>query len=339
MTTLNDIMREQRKRQKINERPPTEVAAYWAGEDLLDGAPTKSHTIIFQTRGCFWGLRGGCTMCGYIADAAARPPSPEDLLTQFDSVSRRIDHGIVKIFTSGSFFDPGEIPEPIRDKILSELNLYADKVIVETRPEFVTDQIVSAAKLHTDRLEIAIGVETSNDAIRQNIINKGFMFNDFIRASEISQAHGVTTKAYLMMKPPFLTEKEALEDMVKSTIDVAPYADTISINLCNVQRGTLVDELFYRRAYRPPWLWSVVEVLKRVHGKTGSTVMSDPLAAGQSRGPHNCRDCDPAFADAIRRYSLTQDVKAFDGLDCGCKALWEKTLELEPWTFGSPLVY
>jgi len=337
--SLSDVMRDLRKRQAPKERPPTEVGAFWTGEDLLDGMPTRSHTIIFRTRGCYWGLRGGCTMCGYIGDAASSPPTAEDLLKQFEAVSRRIDHGIVKIFTSGSFLDPGEVPEPVRDKILSELNLYADKIIVETRPEFVTDKILSSAKMHADRLEVAVGLETSNDAIRINSINKNFLFEDFVRASGVARAHGVSVKAYLMMKPLFLSEREALEDMVRSVIDAAPYADTISMNLCNVQRGTLVDELFYRKAYRPPWLWSVVRVLQRVHGKTGSVVTSDPLAAGQPRGPHNCYQCDAAFADAIRKYSLTQDVSVFDGLHCDCKALWEKVIELEDWTFGSPLVY
>ncbi|OPY26952.1 MAG: hypothetical protein A4E28_02226 [Methanocella sp. PtaU1.Bin125] len=337
--TIGDIMLDIRKRQPVKERPPNEVAAFWTGEDLLNGVPTKSSTIIFRTRGCYWGLRGGCTMCGYIGDAASSPPTPEDLLAQFDSVSQRIDHGIVKIFTSGSFFDPGEVPVPVRDKILSQLDLFADKIIVETRPEFVTDKILAGATMQSDKLEVAVGLETSNDAIRIKSINKNFLFKDFVRACEVARAHGVTTKAYLMMKPPFVSERDALEDMVKSVMDAAPYAGTISMNLCNVQRGTLVDELFYRKAYRPPWLWSVVEVLKRVHGRTGSTVTSDPLAAGQPRGPHNCYRCDSAFSDAIRKYSLTQDVSVFDSLQCDCKSLWEKTLELEQWTFGSPLVY
>jgi archaeosine synthase beta-subunit len=336
---LGDVMLNIRKRRPVKERPSTEVAAFWTGEDLLDGKPTKSHTIIFRTRGCYWGHRGGCTMCGYIGDAASSPPTPEDLLAQFESVSRRIDHGTVKIFTSGSFFDPGEVPEPVREKILFQLNLYADKIIIETRPEFVTDKAMANAKMHADNIEIAVGLETSNDAIRINSINKNFLFKDFVRASDTAKAHGVSTKAYLLMKPPFLTEKEAMEDMVKSVLDAAPYAGTISMNLCNVQRGTLVDELAYRKAYRPPWLWSVVEVLKRVHGRTGSVVTSDPLAAGQSGGPHNCYDCDPAFADAIRKYSLAQDIAVFDSLHCDCKVLWEKVIGLEQWTFGSPLIY
>ncbi len=112
--TLSDVMQDIRKRQIPKERPPNEVAAFWTGEDLLNGMPMKSSTIIFRTKGCYWGRRGGCTMCGYIGDAASSPPTPEDLLAQFESVSKRIDHGIVKIFTSGSFFDPGEVPEPVQ---------------------------------------------------------------------------------------------------------------------------------------------------------------------------------------------------------------------------------
>jgi hypothetical protein len=338
-STLSDVMMGIRKRQKVKEKPLTEPAAFWTGEDLLDGMPVKCSTIIFKTRGCYWGQRGGCTMCGYIYDSASTPPSDDDLLAQFSSVEGRINGGVVKIFTSGSFFDIREISPSVRDTILSRLNERADKVIIETRPEFVTDKNMEKAKSILKRGEVAIGLETSSDAIRINSINKNFLFEDFVRASDTARSHGVTVKAYLMMKPPFISEKDALEDMVSSVMDAAPYAETISINLCNVQKGTLVDELFYRRAYRPPWLWSIVEVIKRVHGKTGSVIMSDPLAAGASRGPHNCGKCDNAIANAIRAYSLKQDISVFDGLECDCKRLWEKTLELEEWTFGSPLIY
>jgi radical SAM enzyme (TIGR01210 family) len=254
-------------------------------------------------------------------------------------VEEKIDGTVVKLFTSGSFFDKGEIPDKARDEILESLAKKAKKVIIETRPEFVTDNTMQGAKKHVERLEIAVGLETSNDKIRLECINKNFLFKDFIRASETAKKHGVTTKAYLLLKPPFITEKEALEDMVGSVLDAAPYAGTISINLCNVQRGTIVDGLFMKKAYRPPWLWTMVEVIRRVHGKTNAVIMSDPLAAGAARGPHNCHECDSGFADAIRKYSNTQDIKALDGLDCDCRLAWEKVLELEGRTFGAPLIY
>ncbi len=232
-----------------------------------------------------------------------------------------------------------KIPEKARDEILSGLSKKAVKLVIETRPEFVTDKTMQEAKKYVERLEIAVGLETSNDKIRIECINKNFLFKDFVRASETAKKYGVTTKAYLLLKPPFINEKDALEDMVNSVLDVAPFAGTISINLCNVQRGTIVDELFVKKGYRPPWLWTIVEVIKRVHGKTNAVIMSDPLAAGSARGPHNCGQCDYDFADALRKYSITQDVSVFDSLHCDCKLLWEKVLELEGWTFGSPLVY
>lgn len=337
MKPLNDIIMDIRRRQRKKDMSPDQVSAFWTGTDLLDGVQVKAHTIVFQTRGCYWGVKGGCTMCGYIYDSGSVPPTGEDLLRQFDSVKGRIDGGIVKIFTSGSFFDSREIPVEVRETILSGLN--AEKVIIETRPEFVTEKNLTHAKSFFKRIEVAIGLETSSDPIRLNCINKGFTFADFVKAAETAKANGVTVKAYLMLKPPFLTEKDAMEDIVKSVMDASQYAQTISINLCNIQRGTLVDELFYRKAYRPPWLWSIAEILRRVHGKTGSVIMSDPLAAGSSRGPHNCGECDGAFADALRAYSITQDIKVIEKLDCGCKKLWLKTLELEDWTFGSPLIY
>jgi hypothetical protein len=339
MTGLNEVMQDIRGRQRIKPHSPAEVVGFWTGEDLLDGKLVKANTIIFRTKGCYWGQKGGCSMCGYVYDAATTPPTYDDIMAQYRSVESRIDGSVVKIFTSGSFFDIREIPENAREEILSGLSKKAAKVIVETRPEFVTDKTMQDAIRYIPRLEVAIGLETSNDKIRIECINKNFLFKDFVRASETAKKYGVTTKAYLLLKPPFIDEKDALEDMVRSVMDTAPYASTISINLCNVQRGTIVDELFLKKAYRPPWLWTIVEVIKRVHGKTNAVIMSDPLAAGAARGPHNCGQCDYDFADAIRKYSTTQDITVFDNLGCDCRLLWEKVLELEGRTFGAPLIY
>jgi radical SAM enzyme (TIGR01210 family) len=338
-TLLSGVMLCIRERQRVKPRSPSEPVGFWTGEDLLDGKPVRSNTIIFRTKGCYWAQKGGCTMCGYSYDAATTPPTYEDIMAQYRSVEDKIDGSVVKLFTSGSFFDKSEMPEKAREEILSSLAGQAKKVIAETRPEFVTDHTMEGSKKLVPRLEIAVGLETSNDRIRIECINKNFLFKDFVRASETAKKYGVTTKAYLLLKPPFISEKDALEDIVNSVLDAAPYAGTISINLCNVQRGTIVDELFAGKAYRPPWLWTIVEAIRRVHGRTEAVIMSDPLAAGSARGPHNCYECDGAFADAIRKYSLTQDVSVFDNLRCDCRLQWEKVLELEGWTFGAPLVY
>ena len=44
-------------------------------------------------------------MCGYVYDASTVPPTYDDIMAQYHSVEGRIDGSVVKIFTSGSFFD------------------------------------------------------------------------------------------------------------------------------------------------------------------------------------------------------------------------------------------
>lgn len=344
--TLNKIVSEIRARQRIKPSAPDEPSAFWTGVDLFEGRKVDTLTVIFKTSGCRWGRVGGCTMCGYVYDSADTSPSPQDLEAQFDkalSKASNFDEFMLKIFTSGSFFDEREIAAEVRRSILGRIaeDGRIVKVIAETRPEFVNDELMQEGieLLKGTKFEIAMGLETSSDLIREDSINKGFTFQDFVRAAETAKRHGVTTKAYLLLKPPFLSEGEALEDMVSSVNDAARYADTISINLCNVQRGTLIEHLWQKGQYRPPWLWSIVEVLKRAKEANPDTViMSDPVGAGSKRGPHNCKLCSRDVADSIRKFSITQDLEEFDDLTCECVELWKKVLEMDDRSYGSAIM-
>jgi len=217
------------------------------------------------------------------------------------------------------------------------------KIMAETRPEFVNEKILGnildILGKYDIKFEVATGLETSSDTIRKDCINKGFTYNDFTRASEIASKMGVSTKAYLLLKPPFLSEKTAIKDALVSISDAAPYATTISLNLTNIQKGTLIEELYNRRDYRPPWLWSALFVLRTAKERFPElTLVSDPVAAGTKRGPHNCRECDRDVAQALRDFSITQDIEALSWTDCECYSLWEKVVELEDYAFGSFLV-
>src|SRR5690606_19034734 len=84
-------------------------------------------------------------------------------------------------------------------------------VIAETRPEYVDAEALREFLEGIDTgawdrpLSIAVGLETTNDAIREKSIDKGFTYADFLRAAEVAHAVGADVKAYLLMKPPFLT--------------------------------------------------------------------------------------------------------------------------------------
>lgn len=344
--SLNTTVLDIRNRQRVKASPLNEPAASWIGKDLLGSEEIDTITVIFKTSGCWWGKAGGCTMCGYVYDSALGTPSDDDLMAQLAKAMKKasgFEKFMVKIFTSGSFLDTKEIPLEVRHKILSELD--ADrrivKVLAETRPEFVTAENVQdcVVTLRNTAFEVAMGLETSSDLIRKQSINKGFTFKNFTDAATAAKENGATVKSYLMLKPPFLSEKEALEDIVKTVCDAAEYTDTFSINLCNVQRGTYVEYLWDRKQYRPPWLWSIVEILMRTKKEfPGMIITSDPVGAGSKRGPHNCRQCSHAVADAVRLFSLTQDLSILENLSCDCKDLWEQVLELEDHSFGSPIL-
>jgi len=162
-------------------------------------------------------------------------------------------------------------------------------------------------------------------------MDKGFSFADFVTASRTVRRAGAGVRAYLLQKPPYLTEREAMEDVLRSVRDVLPHADAISLNPCTVQKGTEVERLWRAGAYRPPYLWSVLLALSRAE----AGITCDPVGGGTPRGPHNCASCDGELVRGIRDYSLSGDRSLLDALlalDCRCKREWEFVIREErPW--------
>ncbi|MCC7566113.1 MAG: archaeosine biosynthesis radical SAM protein RaSEA [Methanomicrobiaceae archaeon] len=309
--------------------------ACWRGRDLYEGRVLDSVTVILRSAGCRWNR---CLMCGYRHErypAASPEQLAEQIIRQVRWVKAEIrdeDYQMVKIFTSGSFFDPDEVPPAARDAVAAAFS--GKLVIAETRPEFVDAGVLQEVSAILDDgtwktpLSVAVGLETTDDPIREKSIDKGFSFEDFKRAAATARSAGAGVKAYLLMKPPFLTEREARDDMLRSIAETVPHADSISMNLCTVQSRTEVERLWRQGAYRPPYLWSVLDVLARapVH------VLCDPVGGGQKRGPHNCGSCDREMVRGIRECSLSADrdlIRALMETECPCRQEWEYLLDQE----------
>jgi radical SAM enzyme (TIGR01210 family) len=312
--------------------------ASWLDYDFFteERRALKSFTVILRTVGCQWRK---CTMCGYWHESA--DVTPADILTQLERAFRNSpdEHFILKIFTSGSFLDEREIASETRKEIAAMVKKRKiKKLIIETRPEFISAEKIEDLKA-VEHLEVAIGLETADDFIRSKYINKGFSFDDYKTAAEIVNECGASVKTYLLLKPPFISEKRAIEDVVKSAALVSPYSSTISLNLCNVQKYTRLEDLWKRKYYRPPWLWSAVEAIKEIKKRDANVVvMSDPVGAGHIRGPHNCGKCDADIKEAIKKFNITQDLGVLERLeeiDCECKEVWHALLKFDDFLFGS----
>ena len=168
------------------------------------------------------------------------------------------------------------------------------------------------------------------------MINKGFTFDDYKNAADILNKNNCELKTYVLVKPLFLTEKESIEDCNNTVEKIKNITDSISFNPVNVQRNTLVEYLWKRNQYRPAWLWSVVEILKRSKKIVRNLkIKCDIVGGGSIRGAHNCRKCDREILDAISLFSLYQDVNVLNSLDCKCHDEWLDQIDLENIGFGS----
>lgn len=306
---------------------PRKFVSAWTERDVLDGKIVDAYVIILRTPGCHWARESGCSMCGYVNDTSAA--GGQELLHQFgEAMKGYSDEKMVKIFTSGSFFNDGEVPRNVQTAILGELAKKTEKIVMETRPEFVKKEQLEDLP-GRERIEVAIGLESASDFVLEHSVNKGFGAADFVRAAEILAGLNIPLKTYLLIKPPFLTEREAIRDAVSSARFASRYSRTISFNPVNVQRYTLVERLWRNREYRPPWLWSVVEVLRRSCELEDVRVLSSPTGGGTRRGAHNCGQCDKDVLSAIESFSLTQDPNVLDIPHCGCRNKWSDLLETE----------
>jgi radical SAM enzyme (TIGR01210 family) len=314
--------------------------ASWLDYDFLpeEGRAIRSLTVILRTVGCSW---RHCTMCGYWQEGAA--VTQANILTQLAEALRKspTEEFMLKIFTSGSFFDEREISRETLAAIASMLKgrPALKKLIVETRPKYLTTEKLTELQV-VEHLELAIGLETANDFIRSRYIKKGFSFDEYRAAAHMARACGATVKTYLLLKPPFLSEKEAINDVIASAELAAPYSSAISLNLCTIQKDTPLEELWRRGYYRPPWLWSAVTAIRAIKSR-GIMVLSDPVGAGAARGPHNCGACDAAISHAIRTFNVTQDpgvLERLEALSCKCSAVWAAVLRYDPVLFhASPI--
>ena len=317
--------------------------SFWIKEDRLLKKKGKEFTIILRTKGCSWALgdSGGCSMCGYIQDSTIEKIDQIHIMNQIDyafqeklnDILTDEDDFIIKIFNSGSFFDDNEISEEVREFIYKKIATIPKifEIVVESRVEYITAEKLKKIKedLPNKYIEVAIGLETVNDYIRNNYINKGLNFKDFLNALQLCSEHDIGVRVYLLFKPPFLNEQTAIEDCVESILALAKLkVNTISINPLNIQKNSLVEYLFYQNRYRPPWFYSLFkclikackdeDILKSVR------IISSPSGAGTKKGIHNClkRECNTLMSKKLEEFVLTQDVncliKIKSEVPCNC---------------------
>ena len=324
---------------------PTEIR-----EEIFAGINYKRAVMFLLSNGCEWALKDGhgCTMCGHLArqTRTAEAVSTAEYMHQFNEEFDKIDFKefpLLNLYNNGSFFNDNEISHEARQGILERIGREKDikMVVFETRPEFVTEAGIKEVKelLPGKHVEVAIGLEIKDDFYRTICINKGFTLKQYDQAARII-TKDLHLRTYVLLKPPFLTEKESID----FAVEVIEYAlergsRTISLEACTVQAYTLVDYLYELGLYTPPYLWSIVEVVRRVRVPEGQKLIVGMFQfyPSPSKTPFNCDRCSDSFLEALRNYNRTLDKRHLEDLDCECKSEWQEVLKAPPPPFEDRL--
>ncbi|HTS32688.1 MAG TPA: archaeosine biosynthesis radical SAM protein RaSEA [Thermoplasmata archaeon] len=316
--------------------PPSDARRYvnqWVEREAIGTEEVPAFVLILRTRGCYWADQKGCSMCGYAKDTLGRSATPTELAEQLDrALARYSDEPYVKVYTSGSFLDDREVDPASRRALVGAFAGRARRLLFETLPEFATaESLLPLREAFPGELEVALGLESTDPDVLARFVHKNAPPREYLEAGDRVRRLGLRAKAYLLLKPPYLTEDESIRDVLRSVAEAQSHFDALSVNPVHIQNGTVVEWLYHRGRFRPPWLWSVVETLRSGAPLRGSSrLVSFPTAGGLPRGPHNCPRCNARVLEAIETASLRQEFAPLDQLDCECRAEWQRLRALEP---------
>lgn len=328
-----------------------------------ESRPYAQPMIWLATSGCrHVAEHGGCAMC----DFGRGGYTQEELVAGLNQVLDRLGGApLIHLAIPGSFLDEREIPAELRSRILEAVAAHGTRAIgIEARPEHVRTEsllsVVRSAQMggQSSLLELSVGtgVEAFDDTVTRVCINKGSTRAAASRALEaVGRANAeledvdVVAEAHVLLKPPALTEAEAIADATASVewclaqgferailmlCSVKPHAPLHVLAATGERSGDGAD-------YRPPSLWSALEVLARLPDSMRSKVRVHGFASNTPPGlsPTSCPACERVVTASIQHFNSTGAddwLGAVRRLGCECREAWAAACAEEPeeslWT-------
>lgn len=307
----------------------------------IEGKGANRLMVVIKTKGCEYAHKtGGCTVCGFLNHAQTNIGGRE-MLEQLDYAMNSIDLSQVEeidILTLGSFLNDSEVDVETRLEIMKRLSKisHLKRASIEARAEYVTVEKIKMLKEALGEgkiLEFAIGLESANDYLRNKVIKKGLSKQAFENTVEKVRDAGVNFLSYLLIKPPHISEKEAITDAIESAAYVFETAKKYGVSArvafepVFICENTHLENLYLEAKYRLLNLWSVVEVVKHAHKYGCVFVGLSDEDLSLERMPYSCKNCNEAIVHEIEYFNKTQDISRIETLDCECKSEYLEKLE------------
>ena len=323
--------------------------------DHRNGETVNRLFVILCGPGCWYALSddGPCNNCGFLdvtthgapVSAAQYVGQLERALMDYDLERQNIRE--LDLYNAGSFFCDEEIDATSREALMGRIAGLpsVEHVLVDCHVRDVDAEKIRRARraLGDKTLELGIGLESADEFIRNVCINKGTDLDDFERAARVIRDAGARLAVYLLFKPAFLSEDEAIRDAIRTLHYVFDLAETIevpirvSVEPAVIQGISLLPHLHSRGMYTPPWLWSIVEVLRATAHRGEIRVgVPEEEPTIQAR-PQNYRDdgaqacaCSGEVMRTVARYNELRDPTILESLPaCECRSVWQRVRDAE----------
>ena len=351
----------------INKPAEIEVNKFFYEGECIDRI-----MIVLRSNGCeHYKQTGGCSMCAhYNGTPINNKITSQNYINQWISIlnnecldynsNKKInlnDYSVLCLYNLGSLLNKNEIENDALEYIFKSINNFKNirKIIIESRAEYINEESLKIIKNSCDKLiEIGIGVESTNDLIRnlchhKNIIDK----NIFKKSIDIIHKFDYKALSYVNFKPCFLTEQESIDDAIKTTIDCFNMNfDAVSIEPTSLQEYALTDYLYKLGYYRVPWLWSIREIINGIYKelnnknldiRIGGYFDEEILSGSQGTNfidkneifPHetssNCIHCSKNFIENIKKFNMTYEIQYLNNIQkCKyCYSLWEDSCNVK----------
>src|SRR5450759_4875986 len=221
----------------------------------------------------------------------------------------------LKLYNSGSFFDGRAIPEEDYKRIASLVSNF-ETVIVESHPRLINEKCLLFRDMLKPELQVALGLETVHPEILRKL-NKQMTLEDFMNSVSYLTEHGILSRAFVLLRPPFLSESEGIY-WAERSID---FAFSIGVECCTVipvRAGNgAMDLLLEKGDFTPPDIHSLETVLEYGIGLNAGRVFADVWDLGLFS---NCKKCIGHRTNRLIAMNLSQKLSSPE--KCICDLYW-----------------
>lgn len=274
-------------------------------------------TVFLTNRECPW----RCLMCDLWKNTLQHPVAPGAIPRQIDHALERLEasrapgaEGSVrwlKLYNSGSFFDPGAIPTADHGAIAQRAGEF-HRLIVECHPSLIGDRVSrfrdrlrpSGTRAREVELEVAMGLETVHPFALERL-NKRMTVDSFARAASFLRREGIALRVFLLVHPPFVPPDEARAWLDRSVLAAFEFgASTVSLIPTRLGSGAL-DRVADAGLFSEPRLADLEDAFDQALGLGRGKVLADLWDLDRFS---RCRHCLPARRARLERMNLVQTV-------------------------------